>query len=183
MAFENGGNVNSKCINPSPPSAACMRQWPGSALVQVMACRLFGAKPFPEPMLAFCQFDSREKKSVKFESEFSHFRSRKCIWNCRLPKWRPFCPGGMSQSLHRIPDRNALYSTRRRWNNWLAFPVPSGYMNQWWHFNNWTLENRVQLNLNKIKVSFKKVNSQMSPANVIKSNDVIQKGRSEIFNQ
>ena len=28
-----------------------MRQWTGSALVQVMACRLFGAKPLPEPML------------------------------------------------------------------------------------------------------------------------------------
>ena len=26
-----------------------------SALVQVMACRLFGAKPLPEPMLAYCQ--------------------------------------------------------------------------------------------------------------------------------
>ena len=33
------------------PSAAYMRQWTGSALVQVMACRLFGAKPLPEPML------------------------------------------------------------------------------------------------------------------------------------
>ena len=32
-----------------------------------MACRLFGAKPLPEPMLA-CQLDSLEKNSVKFES-------------------------------------------------------------------------------------------------------------------
>ena len=29
----------------------------------------------------------------KIESEFYHLHSRKCIWNCRLPKWRPFCPG------------------------------------------------------------------------------------------
>ena len=28
-----------------------------SALVQVMACRLLGTKPLPEPMLAFCQLD------------------------------------------------------------------------------------------------------------------------------
>ena len=28
-----------------------MRQWIGSSLVQVMACRLFGAKPLPEPIL------------------------------------------------------------------------------------------------------------------------------------
>ena len=76
------------------PSAAYMRQWTGSALVHIMACRLFGAKPLPEPMLAYCQLDSREQISVKFESEFYHFHSRKCIWNFRLPKCRPFCPGG-----------------------------------------------------------------------------------------
>ena len=71
-----------------------MCQWNESALVQLMACRLFGAKPLPEPMLAYCQLDSREQISVKFESEFCHFHSRKCFWNCRLPIWRPFCPGG-----------------------------------------------------------------------------------------
>ena len=32
-------------INSSPPSATCMWQWIASALVQIMACRLFGAKP------------------------------------------------------------------------------------------------------------------------------------------
>ena len=35
-------------VNSSPPSAAYTRQWIGSALVQTMACRLFGAKPWPE---------------------------------------------------------------------------------------------------------------------------------------
>ena len=59
-----------------------------------MACRMFGAKPISEPMLSYGQFDSREQISVKFESKFCHFHSRKCIWKCRLPKWRPFCPGG-----------------------------------------------------------------------------------------
>ena len=78
----------------SPPSAVYMRQWSGSALVQVMACRLNGAKPLPEPMLTCCPLDSWKQTSVKFESEFYHFHSRKCIWNCRLPKWRPFGPGG-----------------------------------------------------------------------------------------
>ena len=32
-----------------------MPQRVGSALVQIMTCRLFGAKPLPEPMLASCQ--------------------------------------------------------------------------------------------------------------------------------
>ena len=86
--------INTLDINSSHPSAAYMRQWTGSALVQVMACRLFGAKLLPEPMLAYCQLDSWEQISVKLEWEFFHFHSRKCIGNCRLPKWRPLCPGG-----------------------------------------------------------------------------------------
>ena len=83
-------------VNTSPSSAAYiyLRQWTGSALVQVMACRLFGAKPLPEPMLAYCRLDSWDQISVKFESEFYHFHSRKCIWNCRLSEWRMFCPWG-----------------------------------------------------------------------------------------
>ena len=64
-------------INSSPPSAAYMHQWTGSALVQEMACRLFGAKPLPEPMLACCQLDSWEQISVKFESEFYHLYKKK----------------------------------------------------------------------------------------------------------
>ena len=44
-------------FNSSPPSAAYMRQWIRT-LVQIMACRLFGAKPLPEPMLVYCQLDS-----------------------------------------------------------------------------------------------------------------------------
>ena len=64
-------------INSSPPSAAYMRQWAGSALVQVMACRVLDAKPLPEPMLTYCQLDSWQHILVKFESEFYHFHSRK----------------------------------------------------------------------------------------------------------
>ena len=65
---------NNHCsTNSSPPSAAYMRQWVGSSLVQVMASRLFGAKPLPEPMLAYCQLDSWKYISVKFEPEFYHF--------------------------------------------------------------------------------------------------------------
>ena len=38
-----------------------MRQWIVSAFVQVIAWRLFGAKPLPEPMLPCCQLDSWKK--------------------------------------------------------------------------------------------------------------------------
>ena len=44
-------------VNSSTPSAIYVHQWTGSALVQKMACRLFSAKPLPEPMLTYCQLD------------------------------------------------------------------------------------------------------------------------------
>ena len=50
----------------SPPSAAYMRQWIRQALVQIMACRLFGAKPLSEPMQDYYQMDPCEQTSVKF---------------------------------------------------------------------------------------------------------------------
>ena len=81
-------------VNSFPPRATYMHQWSGSALVQLMACCLYGAKPLPEPMLAYCQSDSWQQISVKLELEFCYFHSRKCIWNCRLPQWWPFCPEG-----------------------------------------------------------------------------------------
>ena len=76
-------------VSSSLPSAAYMRQSTLSSLVQVMAFRMFGAKPLPEPMLAYCQLDSWEHISVKYESVFYHFHSRICNWKCRLPEWRP----------------------------------------------------------------------------------------------
>ena len=41
-------------VNSSPPSAAYMRRSTGSALVQIMACRLDGTKPLSELMLEYC---------------------------------------------------------------------------------------------------------------------------------
>ena len=71
-------------INSSPPCAAYMHQWIGSALLQKMACRLFGAKPLSKPMLDYCQLGPKEQTSVKFYSKYQTFHSRKCIWKYRL---------------------------------------------------------------------------------------------------
>ena len=35
------------------------------SLVQIMACRLVGAKPLSEPMVEYYQFDPQEQNSVK----------------------------------------------------------------------------------------------------------------------
>ena len=72
-------------INSSPPSAAYMRPWTSSALVQIMACRLSGAKPLPEPMLPYCYLDPWEQNAVKFEfKQKITFSSWICVWNYRL---------------------------------------------------------------------------------------------------
>ena len=51
-------------LKSSPPSVAYMRQWIMSALVQIMACRLFGAKPLSKPMLGYFLL---EQISVRFQ--------------------------------------------------------------------------------------------------------------------
>ena len=74
-----------------------------------MACCLFGTKPLPVPRLAYCQFNTWERITVKFEAEFYHFHLRKCIWISCLPKWGPFYPrGDDSNNIH--PVRCMIYN-------------------------------------------------------------------------
>ena len=40
------------------------------------------AKPLSEPMLEYCYLDPWEQTSVKSQSKFIYFHSRKCIWKC-----------------------------------------------------------------------------------------------------
>ena len=54
-------------LNSLKPCAAYMRQWTNSALVQVMAYRLFGAKPLPKPMLVYYQWTLGNK----FQSDWN----------------------------------------------------------------------------------------------------------------
>ena len=54
-----------------------MRQWTGSALVQIMACRLFGANP--SQMQINCSLDPWGQISVKFKSKFNDFHLKKLI--------------------------------------------------------------------------------------------------------
>ena len=75
-------SVHSHPINSSPPSAIYMCQWIRSTLVQIMACRLFGAKPLSKPMEGYCQLGPSKKMSVIFESKYKTFHSQKCIWKC-----------------------------------------------------------------------------------------------------
>ena len=68
----------------SPSNAAYMHQWIWSALLKIMACRLFGAKPLSKPMLGYCQLDHWEQTSVKFLSKYKTFHSWKSVWKYHL---------------------------------------------------------------------------------------------------
>ena len=56
-----------------------MRPWSLSTLVQVMACHLFGTKPFHEPMMTSCQLDHQKQTSVKFYQKTIFFSLQNCI--------------------------------------------------------------------------------------------------------
>ena len=55
-AQRSSNTTHQSCVyfNSAPPSAAYMCRWTGSALVQIIACRLVGAKPLSEPKLEYC---------------------------------------------------------------------------------------------------------------------------------
>ena len=60
-------------VNSFPSSVAYMCQWTGSALVQIMACHLFGAKPLPDPILTYCLLEPQEQTLVKIKSKCKTF--------------------------------------------------------------------------------------------------------------
>ena len=82
--------VNAACTILSPPSAAYRRQYIESALVQIMTCRLFGAKPLSKPMLAYCHLGTNFSENLIKIQNFSFIKSHLKISSA---KRRQFCPG------------------------------------------------------------------------------------------
>ena len=67
------------------------------SLVQIMVCRLFGAKPSSGPMLAYCQWEPWKLISVKFESKYDSFKELHS--KTSSARWRPYCFGLIVLSL------------------------------------------------------------------------------------
>ena len=61
-----------------------------------MACRLFGTKPLPEPMLAYCQLDSWEHILVKLNLNSIIFIQENTIENVVCQNGGHFVQGEMS---------------------------------------------------------------------------------------
>ena len=89
-----------KFCNSSSPSAAYMRQWIRSALLHIMACRLFGAKPLSKPMPGYCRLYPYEQTSTTFVITIQNYSFTKMHLNISSAKWRPFClgKGGLTRS-------------------------------------------------------------------------------------
>ena len=74
-----------QCVKPSPLSAAYMCQWMESALVQIMACHLFGTKPLSKPMLGYCQLElnSLQWNFIKLQN-LSFAKIHLKMWSARM---------------------------------------------------------------------------------------------------
>ena len=61
-------------------------KWTGSSLIQIMACCLFGTKPFPNRLQVYCQLDTW----VKFKLKYNNCPLHKYSWHVNF-FFRPEC--------------------------------------------------------------------------------------------
>ena len=85
-------------VNSCPPSAAHKRQWTGSLLVQIMACRLFGTQPLGtqplfNPVLVNSHVGPWKKNLWNFNQNIN-ISFTKMHLKISSAKWRPFCAAG-----------------------------------------------------------------------------------------
>ena len=87
-----------------------MRQWIGSALAQIMACCLFGARLFSKPILGVVNWILRNKLQwfffIKIQN-FSFIKKIIKIMKISSAKWRQSCPGGDELTFF-LKDQNLL---------------------------------------------------------------------------
>ena len=100
--------------------------------------------PLAGPMLSYYQLGPREQTSVKFELKL---RSKKIHFEMSSAKWQPFCLG-LNVLTHwgRVTH---IYVSKvgHHWLSWWA--APSHHLNRCRNIVNWTLENKLQWNLNR----------------------------------
>ena len=114
------------CPNPCPggtflkssqPSAAYMRQWIGSALIQIMACRLLGAKPLAKPTLGNCQLALGTKFRWNFNQNTKLFIHENASENIACENDSHFVQGRWVNSyMHILDYLNHICSRGNIWN-------------------------------------------------------------------
>ena len=73
--------TNELSLNSSPPSGDCMRQWTRWKLIQVLACRLLGAKPSPEPNADLVHWTLRNKLQLNLNQNTKLFIHKNAFEN------------------------------------------------------------------------------------------------------
>ena len=88
------------------PSDSYMHQKTWQSLVQIMGCRLFGAKPLSDPMMVYCQLDPKKRTSLKYYLRVN-FHSGKCSWKyCEMAAIlsRPQCVNMKTSSMELLSN-------------------------------------------------------------------------------
>ena len=70
-----------------------MHKWIGSALVQIMACRLFGTKPLSKTIAGILSIETLGTNFSEILSKIQNFSFTKMHLNISSAKWQPFCLG------------------------------------------------------------------------------------------
>ena len=78
---------------PPSPSAEFLRQWIGSALVQIMACRLVGASHYRNQIYLIVNWTLRNKLPW-YLNQNTKISFTKMHLKISPAKWRPYSPGG-----------------------------------------------------------------------------------------
>ena len=84
------------CITSSHTPTRPLVPWTGSAWFQIMACRLYSAKPLPKPMATNCQLDHKGTNFNDIWTEIHFFSFMKMYLEISSAKSRPLY-GEMSQ--------------------------------------------------------------------------------------
>ena len=119
------GITTAQWVISSPPNASYMCQWISTALVQIMAYCLFGAKPLSEPILGYCQLPWIGPFRTNFSEiliKIQNFSFTKMHLKISSAKRWPFCP--------RMRWVNSLWPTDTKWHHsslliitcWLGTP-------------------------------------------------------------
>ena len=105
--------TRSQWVNSYPLCAAYMRQWIGSALVQIMASRLCGARPLSKPMLCLLSVGPARTILIKIQI----FLFKKIHMKILSAKRGPFLSKGrwvdVTIALHKCIQDNSTISKKK----------------------------------------------------------------------
>ena len=92
--YQTGLAINLRWVNSSPPSAAFMCQWIWLALIQIMACCLFGTKPLVKTNAGLLSIGPLQTNFSEVLIKLQNFSLTKVLLKMSSAKWQPFCPWG-----------------------------------------------------------------------------------------